>query len=199
MSGLQQPEFHPLSVSDQQDLGPLDGADGPKDAVEHSKNEEDDTKSTVSSELSDTDTLELLSLASRPETPATETRKLPRELGLSTPGWFSDFTDYDVITIHGLRDNHNTVWESSSGQAWLQDSLFKDLSIRQLDYMYAIDDSARIFQPDGIQVEARNLLHLYAEKRRNLPETEINRPIIWVCHDIGGNIFKQVGFSFPLC
>ncbi|KAK1636422.1 ankyrin repeat-containing domain protein [Colletotrichum phormii] len=192
MSGLQQPELHPLGVSNHQDSGLLDSADGIKDAVEHAKNGEDDTISTVSSELSDTDTLELLSLASRPATPATERLKLPRELGLSAPGWFSDFTDYDVITIHGLRDNHKTVWKSSSGQAWLQDSLFQDLSVRQLDYMYAIDDSARIFQPDGFQVEARNLLRLYAEKRRNLPETEINRPIMWVCHDIGGSIFKQV-------
>lgn len=91
MSELQQPEFHPPGVSN------LDGADGPKDVVsEHAENREDDNISTFSSDLSDTDTLDLLSLSS---TPDTELRKTPRELGLSTLGWFSDFADFEYVPV----------------------------------------------------------------------------------------------------
>ncbi|KZL84144.1 ankyrin repeat protein [Colletotrichum incanum] len=130
-----------------------------------------DGGSTALSEITDIGTSALLSLDSRPVTPAFETEA--RELGLSAPAWFSDYTDYDVITVHGLRDNHSTVWKSNSGQSWLQDSLFKSLSVRQLDYIYATDEAARIFQPDGIEVEARDMLRLYAEKRQNLPNALI--------------------------
>ncbi|KAK1990874.1 hypothetical protein LX36DRAFT_591731 [Colletotrichum falcatum] len=128
----------------------------------------DDAESVVSSELSDRDTSAAFSLASRPVTPSFENE--PRELGLSTPGWFSEFSDYDVITVHGLRDNHSTVWKSESGSLWLRDRLFAGRSVRQLDFIYAIDDSARVFQPDGIEVESRNLLRLYAEHRSCLPD-----------------------------
>ncbi|UZP32323.1 hypothetical protein NXS19_000139 [Fusarium pseudograminearum] len=41
-------------------------------------------------------------------------------------------------------------------------------------------------------MEAKNLLRSYCQQRQSLPDTEVNRPIIWICHDIGGTIVKQV-------
>jgi hypothetical protein len=73
-----------------------------------------------------------------------------------------------VITVHGLRDNHRTVWISKTGAAWLKHSLFQELSIRQLDYVYALDESAQVFRPDGIEIEARNLLRSYCQLRQSL-------------------------------
>ncbi|KAK2010071.1 hypothetical protein LZ32DRAFT_536560 [Colletotrichum eremochloae] len=131
----------------------------------------DDVDTTNLSELSDRGTSVAFSLASRPVTPSFENES--RELGLSAPGWFSDFTDYDVITVHGLRDNHSTMWKSKSGDSWLQERLFGGRFVRQLDFVYAIDDSARVFQPDGIEAESQNLLRLYAENRRGLPDALI--------------------------
>ncbi|KAK2055438.1 hypothetical protein LY76DRAFT_520468, partial [Colletotrichum caudatum] len=125
-----------------------------------------DVQSIVSSELSDRSTSSAFSLALRPATPSFENE--PRELGLSARGWFSDFADYDVITVHGLRDNHSTMWKSKSGAPFLQEGLFDGVSMRQLDFIYETHNSARVFEPNGIEVESRNLLRLYAEKRRFL-------------------------------
>ncbi|KAJ3544493.1 hypothetical protein NM208_g3022 [Fusarium decemcellulare] len=112
---------------------------------------------------------------------------------------------FSVITVHGLRDDHDTAWKSRSGRPWLQDKLFEGSSIRQLDYLYAIDESARVFTKDGIEAEARNLLRSCSDdisqrqdegSLRNQvlfsPNLQGDRPIIWVCHDIGGTIVKQV-------
>ncbi|KAM0490409.1 hypothetical protein ACHAP8_011568 [Fusarium lateritium] len=115
-----------------------------------------------------------------------------RPLGLTRQWGFSSFDDYDVVTVHGLRDDHKTVWTSQTGKSWLREILFQELSIRPLDYFYAVDEKADVFGPDGIEMEARNLLRSYREKRQILPDTEVNRPIIWICHDIGGNIVKKV-------
>ncbi|KAM0320624.1 hypothetical protein ACHAPQ_009870 [Fusarium lateritium] len=150
---------------------------------------DDDTSSTVSTELYEAPTLELLEL-SRPSSP--DYIKGPPDLGLNRPWGLSGYDDYDVITVHGLRDDHSTCWKSKSGSPWLKDNLFTDFSIRQLDYSYATDESAQIFRPGGVKAEAQNLLRLYSENRRHLDHFEVNRPIIWICHDVGGTIAKQV-------
>ncbi|KAM0417014.1 hypothetical protein ACHAPT_012980 [Fusarium lateritium] len=139
------------------------------------KNQYSDDESTIS-ELSDPETDELLSLANNSDNDDDKTQPL----GLSRPWGWSDYDDYDVITVHGLRDDHNTVWTSETGNEWVGKQLFEHLSVRQLDYLYATDESARIFQENGIKAEARNLLRLYSENRRELSDTEVDRPIIWV-------------------
>ncbi|KAL6364057.1 hypothetical protein LRP88_03490 [Fusarium phalaenopsidis] len=123
----------------------------------------------------------------------------PEELGSVDLRKLSDVTfttmildAQNVITVHGLCDDHNTVWTSHKGDQWVGQRLFEHLSVRQLDYLYPTDESARVFQEDGIKAEARNLLRLYSEYRRELSDTEVDKPIIWVCHDIGGTIVKQV-------
>ncbi|KAF4899756.1 Serine/threonine-protein phosphatase 6 regulatory ankyrin repeat subunit A [Colletotrichum fructicola] len=148
-----------------------------------------DVESAVSSDLSDRDTLALFP-PTRPVTPAIESEY--RELGLTTIGSPPWNAKYDVITVHGLRDDHKHVWKSENGSPWLQQQLLSNIPSRQVDYLYATDSTARIFRPDGIELEAQNLLRLYAENRRLLSPSEVGRPIIWVCHDIGGCIVKQV-------
>lgn len=72
--------------------------------------------------------------------------------------------------MHGLRDDHSTAWKSLSGEDWLRDDLFQNTPIRQLDFFYATDESARVFQEEGIKTEARHLLQEYYIKRRELPD-----------------------------
>ncbi|KAM0348148.1 hypothetical protein ACHAP4_011103 [Fusarium culmorum] len=151
----------------------------------HDKNEEN--ISDASSEISD-----IADFNDLPANAQSNVISPNRPFGLSRSWGFSSYDDFDVITVHGIRDDHQTVWTSQTGKLWLRDELFDQLSVRQLDYFYAIDNQAGIFGPDGIKVEARNLLRLYCQHRRNLPDTEVNRPIIWIGHDIGGTIVKQV-------
>ncbi|KAM0212656.1 hypothetical protein ACHAQI_004612 [Fusarium lateritium] len=134
---------------------------------------DDDTSSTVSTELYEAPTLELLEL-SRPSSP--DYIKGPPDLGLNRPWGLSGYDDYDVITVHGLRDDHSTCWKSKSGSPWLKDNLFTDFSIRQLDYSYATDESAQIFRPGGVKAEAQNLLRLYSENRRHLDHIFLGCP-----------------------
>ncbi|KAK1856301.1 ankyrin repeat protein [Colletotrichum chrysophilum] len=75
-----------------------------------------------------------------------------------------------VITVHGIRDDHASVWRDKDGSFWLRHELFDTFAIRQLDYVYAARDRSRVFQMGGVEVEARNLLHLYAAKRCHLPD-----------------------------
>ncbi|ROW04700.1 hypothetical protein VMCG_04793 [Cytospora schulzeri] len=79
-----------------------------------------------------------------------------------------------VITVHGVRDDRNTAWTSRNGESWIRDRLFRNEDIRQMDYSYEIDDAARIFHRNGIDLEARALLESLARVRANDPEALIN-------------------------
>ncbi|KAM0218323.1 hypothetical protein ACHAPA_002405 [Fusarium lateritium] len=110
-------------------------------------------------------------------------------------GWSgSSYDDYDVITVHGIRDNYRTAWIDSKGQWILKNQLFQRLSTREINYSYEIEQDSTLYQTDGIHVLAKTLIDKYAEERKKLEETEKDRPIIWVCHDLGGTIVKQALF-----
>lgn len=66
---------------------------------------EGDNKSITSSAVSDLSTSALFPLGSRSATPTFVNEA--RELGLSAPGWFSDFTDYEYTLF---RYFHNLNW-----------------------------------------------------------------------------------------
>ncbi|KAF5635889.1 ankyrin repeat [Fusarium sp. NRRL 52700] len=128
---------------------------------------------------------------------------VPREhklgLDISFPwGWSgSSYDDYDVITVHGIRDDYKTAWIDSKGKWFLKDTLFKDMSVREIDYSYENDEDSILYKPHGIRILAEKLIDEYAAVRRKLEETETERPIIWVCHDFGGTIVKEVFMGSP--
>lgn len=96
-----------------------------------------------------------------------------------------------VITVHGIRDDPKTAWQTRDENWWVHDQLFARLTIREIDFSYYTHEEADIFKPNGIAREARRLLTDYTSMRNNLPSTEVDRPVIWICHDIGGHIVKQ--------
>jgi hypothetical protein len=69
-----------------------------------------------------------------------------------------------LVTVHSLRDDSAYVWKTATKSWWITE-LFSELTVRQLDYTYAVDESATIFQSDGIEVEARRLLKELSEHR----------------------------------
>ncbi|KAI1654117.1 putative ankyrin repeat protein [Daldinia decipiens] len=126
-----------------------------------------------------------------PQGPESKQHKLG--LDINHPlGWSgSAYDDYDVVTVHGIRDDYRTAWIDKDGSWWVKDKLFKDLSIREIDYSYDIDEDSELYEPNGIIQHARRLVEKYAEVRRELEETEVDRPVIWICHDLGGMIVKE--------
>ncbi|KAH6603971.1 hypothetical protein Trco_007417 [Trichoderma cornu-damae] len=162
--------------------------------------------------------------AERADSPETQTEDLFSQNGDSPPsvsefkqrqpgldivrpwGWSgSSYSDYEydaykfysVVTVHGIRDDYKTAWTEKDGTWWLKNKLFKDLSIREVDYSYDIDEEATIYEPNGIKLHAERLLTTYAKDRAHLEETETDRPIIWVCHDLGGTIAKEIFLGTP--
>ncbi|KAG8674131.1 hypothetical protein FPOAC1_000094 [Fusarium poae] len=110
-------------------------------------------------------------------------------------GWSgSQYDDYDVIAVHGIRDDYKTAWMDKKGGWVLKERLFKGLSIREIDYSYEIDQNSILYRQNGIDILAESLLDSYAKEREHLAGTETDRPIIWACHDIGGTIVKQALF-----
>jgi len=140
---------------------------------------------------SDSESTTLTDLASIAADPVPE-----RPLGLSITrglGWSgSDYDDYDVVTVHGIRDDYKTAWTTDSGGWWVKNSLFDGLSIRQIDYSFDIDGESLLYQPGGLQRHAMKLLAELVKVRQALEETEADRPIIWISHDLGGVIVKEV-------
>ncbi|KAL2192491.1 putative ankyrin repeat protein [Corynascus similis CBS 632.67] len=117
------------------------------------------------------------------------------ELGLDINfprGWDgSSYNDYDVITVHGIRDDYKTAWTDESGAWWVEKELFKHMSIREIDYSYEVDGTSLIYEPNGILQHAQQLITEYAAVRQKLDDLETDRPIIWLCHDLGGTIVKE--------
>ncbi|KAK1236937.1 hypothetical protein MKX08_007885 [Trichoderma sp. CBMAI-0020] len=123
--------------------------------------------------------------------PAPGERQLGLDVLLPLDRSGSTKSNYDVVTVHGIRDDYKTAWTDEDGTLWLKNRLFERLSIRKVDYSYEIDEEATIFQAGGIKLHAEKLLMAYATDRASLEEAEINRPIIWICHDLGGTIVKE--------
>lgn len=52
----------------------------------------------------------------------------------------------------------------------MKDNLFKDLSIREVDYSYEIDDESTLYESNGIVLHAERLIAEYAEVRAKLED-----------------------------
>ncbi|KAF5011778.1 hypothetical protein FDECE_2145 [Fusarium decemcellulare] len=125
-----------------------------------------------------TTTDDLFSQGSQEDTPSKE-----HSLGLEIKypwGWSgSAYDDYDVITVHGIRDDYKTAWTDEKGNWLVKEQLFKNMSIREVDYSYEIGEKSMLYEPNGISLHAKELIDSYLGIRRVLEETETDRPIIW--------------------
>ncbi|KAI1370783.1 putative ankyrin repeat protein [Hypoxylon crocopeplum] len=140
-----------------------------------------------------TTTASLFSQCEESSSSESESRQHKLGLDINYPwGWSgSSYDDYDVITVHGVRDDYTTAWADNNGIWWVKEQLFKSLSIREIDYSYEIDEESTLYHPKGIKLHAERLIGEYAEVRGRLADTETDRPVIWICHDLGGTIVKE--------
>ncbi|KAF3022967.1 Ankyrin-2 [Neopestalotiopsis sp. 37M] len=65
---------------------------------------------------------------------------------------------YDVILIHGVRDNSELVWNIDGGSNWVESKLLSSVNIEVLKFQYDTSDSAPIFLDGGLESEASKLL-----------------------------------------
>lgn len=99
--------------------------------------------------------------------------------------------EFDVVTIHGLHGHRETTWQArdeSKRDTVLGLAGFQyEQSFRLMNYGY---DAFKTLSKEGITKEASKLLRAVAGAREEKDKDSF-RPIVFVCHDIGGTIVKQ--------
>lgn len=99
----------------------------------------------------------------------------------------------DIVAVHGLNGHREKTWRASTtGLNWLSDEqcLQKDIpNARVLAFGY---NSRTYFSRSDSDVRdfASELLAALQANRRT--DVERKRPIVFVCHSLGGLVFKQV-------
>ncbi|QVM13232.1 hypothetical protein D8B26_007846 [Coccidioides posadasii str. Silveira] len=102
----------------------------------------------------------------------------------------SDDVLYDLVAIHGLNGDAFGTWTHKESRVmWLRDLLPKELpNVRVMTYGY----NARFHNFAGHQ-DLRNiamkLLSELVDSRKTAKE--INRPLVFVCHSLGGIVVKK--------
>jgi hypothetical protein len=100
-------------------------------------------------------------------------------------------TTVDVVAVHGLQGHPYETWEHENGILWLRDFLFKDVpGARILTFGY---DSTIAFSKSvaGIEDHALGLLNALYMDRLHDGASESNRPIVFICHSLGGIVVKK--------
>lgn len=101
--------------------------------------------------------------------------------------------DLDIVAVHGLMGNPYTTWTKGrdpNGKPWIMDFLPAQLPHARV-FSYGYDSNfIRSSSVAGIPEFAMNLLAWL--KLRRSTETERQRPLLFICHSLGGIIVKKV-------
>ena len=111
----------------------------------------------------------------------------------------NDRTDIDIVAIHGLMGNPYTTWTKGrdpNGTPWISQFLPSQVPhARILSYGYD-SNIVRSSSVAGIPEFAMNLLAWLKLKRST--DEERRRPLLFICHSLGGIIVKKVRCRTPL-
>ncbi|KAH7024721.1 ankyrin repeat-containing domain protein [Microdochium trichocladiopsis] len=96
----------------------------------------------------------------------------------------------DIVALHGLGGDAFRTWSDSAGHLWLRDSLPKLIpESRIMSYGY---DSAAVFSNSQLTLEGFPLGLLSSLESKRQDADVASRPIVFICHSLGGLLFKQV-------
>jgi hypothetical protein len=97
-------------------------------------------------------------------------------------------TENSIVAVHGLGGHRYTTW-TSGNTMWLQDLLPSKLPRARIMTFGYNADVVNNFSTFGIRDHARKLLSLLRNKRDT--EDTSDRPIVFICHSLGGIVVKQ--------
>jgi hypothetical protein len=102
---------------------------------------------------------------------------------------------YSIVAVHGLNptnkeDHAQATWTASNNKMWLKDFLPSQLPTARILLFGYNANVAFETSIAGVTEYAENLLNRLRGKRR-VPRTAMTRPIIFVCHSLGGIITKK--------
>jgi hypothetical protein len=105
----------------------------------------------------------------------------------------------DIIAIHGLNRHYDKTWSTESAEGdrvnWLKDFLPQRIPYARIlsyGYNFTVQFSK---SAAGVNTFAEQLLEDILSVR--LYPMERMRPILFICHSLGGIVFKKVGNLFP--
>ncbi len=94
--------------------------------------------------------------------------------------------DFDIVAVHGLEGHPYATWTHPNNHLWLRDSLPDHLpNTRVMTFGY----DAAVFTKSvaDVRATARALLSELNTRRKGCQ----GRPIMFICHSLGGVIFKE--------
>ncbi|KAH8600715.1 hypothetical protein B0O99DRAFT_287380 [Bisporella sp. PMI_857] len=97
-------------------------------------------------------------------------------------------TNFDLLAIHGINGHPYHTWTHPNGAKWLEDYLPEDMPnarIMTFGYNSQIFTSSKGFVTDFAEQLLQHLMSI----RRSTDST--NRPIIFLCHSLGGLVVKK--------
>ena len=103
---------------------------------------------------------------------------------------------YSVVAIHGLHGHPFKTWENRDGHLWLRDSLPTRVpKVRVMTFGY---DSVVLFGRSRSTITdfAADLIVRLDLNRQHIGERQ--RPLIFICHSLGGVVFKELLVSLSL-
>ena len=103
----------------------------------------------------------------------------------------------DIVAVHGLLEGALDAWKEGE-TSWLADPdyLPKDIPSARI-MMYGYDSRVALSQSvAGVDQFAEMLLNYLEQERRN--ESEKHRPLLFICHSLGGIVVKTVWIYYNL-
>ena len=100
------------------------------------------------------------------------------------------------MAVHGLGGDWERTWTDENGKLWLRDFLPSQLpNARIMSYGY---NSKTVFSKGATDIddEAAMLLDRLDGERQLLQDKKA-RPIIFICHSLGGIVVKKVVLPLP--
>ena len=111
------------------------------------------------------------------------------------PHTWQTLSSISIVAIHGLGGGPYSTWrDGGTNKVWLRDFLPNDLPdshIMSFGYnsRWAFSNSA-----SNVEDYARELLEILIARRARV-QTESN-PLIFICHSLGGLVFKKVSSPY---
>ncbi|KAF2816084.1 uncharacterized protein BDZ99DRAFT_128242 [Mytilinidion resinicola] len=97
----------------------------------------------------------------------------------------------DIVAIHGLGGDLRNTWTHKNGTLWLRDLLPQSIPGARI-YTYGYPSKVFLNRSvAGIRDFSTHLLNALSLETRDNTKASGPRPIIYVCHSLGGVVFKQ--------
>ncbi|TQV91653.1 ankyrin repeat protein [Cordyceps javanica] len=109
-----------------------------------------------------------------------------------------DAIDYqtDIVALHGLGGHAFKTWTNSDGHLWLRDSLPSHVP-RSRIMTYGYDSSFKFSSSRAKIVDFASELATRLDLERG-HVAERHRPLIFICHSLGGVVFKELLITLSL-